>query len=131
MSRKKSNSVTAGREMGKVEWEAVFVPGLLNRSSRSVNEIHRCLRRFGRRMEEAYGLTSITEINRELIELYFVEIADLSARSITSHAMALRILCDMMGVPEIIPTNSQLGCARMSQKLNASTLTVADDDQKK
>jgi len=117
--------------MTKVEWEAVFVPGLLlKRSSRSVDEIHRCLRRFGRRMEEGYGLNSITEISSELIELYFTELAGLSASRIAAHATALRILCKMMGVPEMVPTNSQLGCTRMSQKLNASILTVADDDQK-
>lgn len=33
MSRKGSDSVTVGRELGNVEWEAVFVPGLFDGTS--------------------------------------------------------------------------------------------------
>lgn len=123
-SRKKSNSVTVGREMSKVEWEAVFVPGLLlKRSPQTVKDIQGCLGNFGRRMEEGYGLTSITQITRDLVELYLAELAGLSVRSISRHAAALRILCRMMGVPEMVPSNSELGyvLSRQQHKEPAST----------
>lgn len=122
--KKQKNSVTVGRKMGKLEWQARFVPGLI----RGVSELTRKdllnrLGMFGRAME-SHGLKSIKEINADLVGLYFdaLKAKGISARRIAAHAQALRMLCNMMGMGEIVPSNHELGCARRTVKRTVGAL---------
>lgn len=111
-SKKNRNTVIVGKELGKLEFESSFAVGILpHLSSLTVIDKKLCLRKIGRQME-SYGLSTIREISAELIERFFQELRaeGLTNRRIGNYASAMRLLCNMLGKPEIVPTNAQLGC---------------------
>lgn len=114
MSRKNINTVTIGKKLGKLEFEARFVVGKL-RSGASATRKDRlnCLGSIGRTMQK-YGLNSIKDIKPAHVGRYFAELRGkgLSEGRIANHASAMRCLCSMMGKSEIVPSNRELGCAR-------------------
>lgn len=113
MSRKKS-SMTVGKKMGKLEWQARFVVGKVRSgSSLTRNDQLNCLGNIGKKMEQ-YGLNSIKDLKPRHVERYFAELRDrgLSAGRMANHASAMRRLCSMMGKGDIVPSNAKLGCAR-------------------
>lgn len=116
--KKQKNSVTVGRKMGILEWQARFVPGLIQGVSELTRkDLLNRLGMFGRAMERL-GLQSIKEINADFVGLYFeaLQAKGISARRIAAHAQALRMLCNIMGMGEIVPSNHELGCARRTVK---------------
>jgi site-specific recombinase XerD len=115
MEKKKSSTVVeVGRDMELLEWQAIFVVGMLLNCSQSTREDTRnCLGNIGKFMQRQ-GLISIKEIGQPQVEKYFEELRDrgLSAGRMARHARAMRRLCERMGKPEIVPSNHQLGCSR-------------------
>ena len=108
------NTVTVGKKLGKLEFEARFVPGKIRRgSSLTRKDVLNCLGNIGRRMQH-FGLNSIRDMKPSHVCRYFAELRDkgLSAGRMANHATAMRLLCRMMGKPEIVPSNRVLGCAR-------------------
>jgi len=111
---KKQNTVTVGRKMGKLEFQARFIVGKLRRgSSLTRKDTLNCLGCIGRVMHR-YGLQSIKDIKAKHVERYFAELREngLSAGRIANHATAMRMLCGIMGKGDIVPSNRVLGCAR-------------------
>lgn len=114
MSKKHSNTVTVGRKMGKLEWQARFVVGKLRRGAKTTREDKlNCLGKIGVAMQR-YGLNSIKDIKPGHVERYFEDLrsARLSPGRMANHATAMRMLCQMMGKADIVPSNKQLGCNR-------------------
>jgi len=114
MKHKKSNVVTVGRVYEGMEFAARFAVGSMPKLSRHTRRgILGCLGNIGRRME-SYGLVSIKEISSTDVCKYFDELCarGLSPTRIARHAAAMRRLCEMLGRPEIVPSNSELGCTR-------------------
>jgi len=111
---KKQNVVTVGRKMGKLEWQARFVVGKLRRgSSLTRNDMLNCLGNIGKSMHKQ-GLNDIKDMKPSHVARYFSQLRNkgLSAGRIANHATAMRLLTRMMGKPEIVPSNRELGCAR-------------------
>lgn len=107
-------TVKAGRKWGKLEFQAVFVVGKLRRGSKLTRkDAFACLGRIGRTMQR-YGLQSIKDIKPAHVERYFVELRNggMSAGRMANHATAMRLMCRMIGKPEVVPTNRELGCNR-------------------
>ncbi len=113
MGKKNSNTVSVGKKMGKLEWQARFVVGKLRRGASSTrNDQLNCLGKIGNAMQR-FGLNSIKDIKPAHVERYFAELktAGLSAGRMANHATAMRMLCNIMG-KGIVPSNAALGCAR-------------------
>jgi len=101
-------------KLGKLEHESLALVGKLRRgSSLTRTDTLNCLRKIGRCMQ-AYGLNSIQHMKPSHISRYFAALRNqnLSAGRMANHATAMRLLCRMMGKPEIMPSNRELGCAR-------------------
>lgn len=114
MGKKNSNTVTVGKKMGKLEWQARFVVGKLRRGASSTcKDKLNCLGKIGSAMQR-YGLNSIKDIKPGHVERYFEELrtAGISAGRMANHATAMRMLCRMMGKADIVPSNRLLGCNR-------------------
>jgi len=112
--KKQKNAVTVGKKMGKLEWQARFVVGKLRRgSSLTRTDQLNCLGKIGMAMQR-FGLNNIKDIKPSHIERYFAELrtAGLSAGRMANHATAMRMLCNIMGKSEIVPSNRELGCSR-------------------
>ncbi|HBA87413.1 MAG TPA: hypothetical protein DCZ75_05295 [Geobacter sp.] len=112
MARKKT--VIVGKQLERLEWEARFIVGKLRRgSSLTRKDQLNCLGRIGRTMKK-YGLNSIKHLKPGHVQRYFAELraTGMSAGRMANHATAMRHLCRMMGKPDIVPTNKELGCAR-------------------
>ncbi len=100
--------------MCKLEWEARFVVGKLRRgSSLTRKDMLNCLGSIGRSMQR-YGLNSIKDMKASHMARYVAELhgKNLSVSRIATHVTAMRMLCRMIGKPEIVPSNRELGCAR-------------------
>jgi len=111
---KKKNVTVVGKTLGKLEFQARFVVGKLRRgSSITRNDQLNCLGSIGRAMQR-YGLNSIKDVKPSHVKRYFAELksAELSPGRMANHATAMRLLCRMIGKPEIVPSNRELGCAR-------------------
>jgi hypothetical protein len=111
---KRWKTVTVGKKLGKIEFQARFVVGKLRRgSSLTRNDTLNCLGRIGRSMQR-YGLNSIRDIKPSHVCRYFAELHanDMSPGRMANHATAMRLLCRMIGKPEIVPSNKELGCNR-------------------
>jgi len=107
-------TITVGKTMGKLEWEARFVTGKLRRgSSLTRRDQLNCLGKIGKCMQ-SYGLNSIKDLKPKHVERYFAELRsrNLSPGRMANHATAMRMLCRMMGKSDIVPSNRELGCAR-------------------
>jgi hypothetical protein len=112
--KKRWKSVTVGKTLGKIEFQARFVVGKLRRgSSLTRNDKLNCLGRIGRTMQK-YGLNSIKDIKPAHVERYFAELRDgeMSPGRMANHATAMRLMCRMIGKSEIVPSNKELGCSR-------------------
>jgi len=108
------SSITVGKKMGKLEWEARFVVGKLRRGSSLTRQDQlNCLGHIGRSMMR-YGLNSIKDMKPGHVQRYFAELRDkgLSPGRLANHATAMRMLCRMMGKSDIVASNSELGCSR-------------------
>jgi len=109
-----SKTVTVGKKMGKLEWQARFVVGKMRGcSSLTRQDRLNCLGRIGKSMQ-AYGLQNIRDIKPKHIERYFAELRGqgMSPARMANHATAMRTLCRMMGKSDIVGSNQQLGCSR-------------------
>lgn len=117
MTRKNKAADTASKKMCKIEYEARSIVGKLRRgASLTVKDKLRCIGNIGRCMQR-YGLNSIRDMKPAHVERYFGELktasgASLSAGRMANHATAMRTLCRAIGKQDIVPSNSQLGCAR-------------------
>lgn len=110
----KGRSITVGKKMMKLEWEAKFVVGKLRRGASLTRQDQlNCLGHIGRSMQR-YGLNCIKDIKPRHVERYFAELRDkgLSPGRMANHATAMRMLCRMMGKSDIVPGNKTLGCSR-------------------
>jgi hypothetical protein len=106
--------MSVGRTLSKLEFQATFVVGKLRRgSSITRNDTLNCLARIGRTMQR-YGLNSIKDIKPAHVSRYFAELRDggMSPGRMANHATAMRLMCRMIGKPEVMPTNCELGCNR-------------------
>ena len=106
--------MSVGRTLSKLEFQATFVVGKLRRgSSLTRKDIFACLGRIGRTMQK-YGLNSIKDIKPNHVRRYFAELqtAGMSPGRMANHATAMRLMCRMIGKPEVMPTNRELGCNR-------------------
>jgi len=110
----KWKKMSAGRTLGKLEFQATFVVGKLRRgSSITRNDTLNCLARIGRTMQR-YGLNSIKDIKPAHVERYFAELRNggMSPGRMANHASAMRLMCRMIGKSEVVPSNKELGCNR-------------------
>lgn len=106
--------MSAGRTLGKLEFQAVFVVGKLRRGSKLTRQdTLNCLARIGRTMQK-YGLNSIRDIKPAHVGRYFAELhqSGMSAGRMANHASAMRLMCRMIGKSEVVPSNRELGCNR-------------------
>ena len=117
MTRKNNAASTASKKMCKIEYEARSIVGKLRRgASLTVKDKLRCIGNIGRCMQR-YGLNSIRHMKPAHVARYFAELktasgTSLSAGRMANHATAMRTLCRAIGKPDIVPSSSQLGCAR-------------------
>lgn len=98
--------MSVGRTLSKLEFQATFVVGKLRRgSSLTRKDIFACLGRIGRTMQK-YGLNSIKDIKPNHVRRYFAELqtTGMSPGRMANHATAMRLMCRMIGKPEVMPT---------------------------
>lgn len=110
----KCKKMSVGKTLKKLEFQAVFVVGKLRRgSSLTRQDTFNCLARIGRTMQR-YGLQSIKDIKPAHVKRYFAELRNggMSAGRMANHASAMRLMCRMIGKPEVVPSNRALGCNR-------------------
>jgi hypothetical protein len=102
------------KSLCKLAWQATQVVGKLRRGSKLTKDDQlQCLIAIGTALAKT-GLNSIFHLKPWNIENYFAGLRGrgLSPGRMANHATAMRLICRAIGKPEIVPSNSKLGCAR-------------------